>query len=321
MEKVNTPDSSRLTILWLLLSALITWGTIIALLRWIDLGEIVLLLERSNKMGLVLGFILFALINLLKAERLHYVTISKMSLPRYELLGVVCLYNLLTSILPSGLGEFSYPLLLKMRRHATFGSGISAVLVTRLLDLLSVVIAGAIAVLVLNRQRDTSTEWVTLLMALLLFCVLMALLIKYISANVRGLEHFKTIARRFQDAVTPILAAKHFGQLLFLTTSIWFGSYVVCWWVAQSIHILLNGQETILGLSLVLLLSVLPFKGLMGLGTQQAGWVFGLTLVGWAPQSAFEVGVSMHLVLLSYTLLLGGLGWIVLMSRSSPSAA
>jgi hypothetical protein len=71
----------------------------------------------------------------------------------------------------------------------------------------------------------------------------------------------------------------------------------------------LKGCQVVVGLSFVLIFSALPFKGVLGLGTHHAGWVIGLTLLGWSPQAALDIATLFHLILLGYTLLLGGLGW------------
>ena len=56
------------------------------------------------------------------------------------------------------------------------------------------------------------------------------------------------------------------------------------------------------------LANLLPVNGFAGFGTQEAGWVLGMSLCGIDPEIALAIGVSAHLVQLGNVVLFGVLG-------------
>ncbi len=56
------------------------------------------------------------------------------------------------------------------------------------------------------------------------------------------------------------------------------------------------------------LANLLPVNGFAGFGTQEAGWVLGMSLCGIDPELALAIGVSAHLVQLGNVVLFGVLG-------------
>jgi hypothetical protein len=56
------------------------------------------------------------------------------------------------------------------------------------------------------------------------------------------------------------------------------------------------------------LANLLPVNGFAGFGTQEGGWVVGMSLWGVDPELALAIGVSAHLVQLGNVVLFGLLG-------------
>jgi hypothetical protein len=66
-------------------------------------------------------------------------------------------------------------------------------------------------------------------------------------------------------------------------------------------------------LSVRTLLLALPLQGVAGLGTTQLWWVTALVLLGHPLEQAIVIGTSVHLLDLSVSLVLAGLGWVALL--------
>ena len=66
-------------------------------------------------------------------------------------------------------------------------------------------------------------------------------------------------------------------------------------------------------LSVRTLLLALPLQGVAGLGTTQLWWVTALVLLGHPLEQAIVIGTSVHLLDLSVSLVLAGLGWAALL--------
>lgn len=60
------------------------------------------------------------------------------------------------------------------------------------------------------------------------------------------------------------------------------------------------------------LANLLPVNGFAGFGTQEAGWVFGMSLWGVDPELALAIGVGAHLVQLGNIILFGVLGHLAM---------
>ena len=59
------------------------------------------------------------------------------------------------------------------------------------------------------------------------------------------------------------------------------------------------------------LTSVLPFHGIAGAGTYEAGVVAGLAPYGLTPESALPLAVNLHLFILASSTLLGLIAWLI----------
>jgi hypothetical protein len=72
-------------------------------------------------------------------------------------------------------------------------------------------------------------------------------------------------------------------------------------------------------LSLRTLLLAVPVQGLGGLGTMQVWWTAGLTLLGWPAGVALTTSLAVHLVDLSVSLPQAAIGWLFAMTRRAES--
>ena len=59
------------------------------------------------------------------------------------------------------------------------------------------------------------------------------------------------------------------------------------------------------------LTGVLPFHGIAGAGTYEAGVVAGLAPYGLAPESALPLAVNLHLFILASSALFGLIAWLI----------
>jgi hypothetical protein len=190
-------------------------------------------------MGLMLCFIGFVLINLLKTARLQHATLFSTKPAMKELFGVVCVYNLLTTVIPAGLGELSYPPLLKARQKASLVSGFSAVFVTRLLDVVTVIVFGLLALAIAAPLSVwNSLRWWMVVFALVAI-VGAVILLKLIFSNVAGrfLTHLQSIpilqqvggaGKRLLMAIASSVTPEKIAPVLLFTLGIWLGSYIMC---------------------------------------------------------------------------------------------
>ena len=313
--------------IWVTLSVLVTLITLVFLAHWISIVRILYLFRNSDAGLMILGFTLFAIANWVKAVRLRRLTVE-VSVSLVQMFRIVCLYNMMSSLMPAGLGEASYPALVKMRYRIPLSAGTSAVLISRLFDLVSVASCCA-AVLWASGLANSHLAWLALAGSLAFLIGLGTIFLASASEAARDylrwLEEVAepvgaliTFLQRMQGVIARIASAKEIVLVTLLTIAIWLSAYGVSWIASRSIHLPLGFRANFLGASLSILLSVLPVKGVAGLGTAHAGWVMGLVLLGWPPQTALDLAVSMHLIITAYTVLLGLLGLSVFVPSVTP---
>lgn len=318
--------SPKNNVLWFVLSIALTFITFAAFAAFADISRILSLLRQSHPHEIFLGFILFAVANIIKAARLRWVT-SVGTPDIVTMLGIVFVYNLLTTILPAGIGEAYYPLLLRSRQRGGLSVGVSAVLLSRIFDVLCVCIAATIAFLLVAPQHLRIYTWVLIGIALGVCGGIAAVLLLGRSVAFRRYLHWQAVAmpllrqptvfiERVQCTLAEVASWKRVGMIALLSIFIWITTYVACWMITQGFYLTLTLATVVLCISLSLLVSAMPIKGLLGLGTQQVGWVFTLTMIGWSAQAALDVALSSYLILLVYTFVLGVGGQILLLVSS-----
>jgi uncharacterized membrane protein YbhN (UPF0104 family) len=76
-------------------------------------------------------------------------------------------------------------------------------------------------------------------------------------------------------------------------------------------------SQTVLGATAAVVSGFLPIGGIGSFGTQEAGWALGFVLVGLERSQAVASGFGVSLVTLSYCILLGLVGAVVLRPGTS----
>jgi hypothetical protein len=313
------------TSVWAALSVAITAASIIVVVKWMSPSEMLALLARGHRGGLALGFLLFALANALKSERLRRLTPEAAGTGRAAHFSMVCVYNLMSSLMPAGLGEASYAAMLRMRHGGSMAAGLSAVVVTRLMDLWAVPGFAVAALWAAAAHRAPHRGWLTALLALGAVAAVVSLPYVKKSRRVRQAWARATGDTDEGGAVQPLRVAgaawRSRVPLVVLTVAYWTAGYCSAFAAARALGLPLGFAEVIEGNSLALLASALPIKGALGFGTQHVGWVAGLAIFGWSGRDALAAAIPIHLVGAAYTIVLGGVGWVLGLGRRLAPAA
>lgn len=216
---------------------------------------------------------------------------------------LVLLHNLLNNLLPMRSGEASFPVLMKREFGVPVSRSLPGLLYLRLLDLHFLLFLAA-AVLFAG---DGVGGWVVpLILAPLPF-----------------------LAFRFQEAVRDrmgsramvkrALAGLPHRTSLFWTTFLWTGlnwvvKLLVFAWLLQAFQPMPPGTA-LLGSVTGELSSVLPFHGLAGAGTYEAGVLAGLLPLGIEVDAALPAAVNLHLFVLGSSVLGAGVALVFPLGR------
>ena len=214
---------------------------------------------------------------------------------------LVLLHNLLNNLLPMRSGEASFPILMSRQFGVPYARSIPALVYLRVLDLHFVILLG---VVVLSLARGSPPWIVAGLLAPLPYGIFLiqGSLDRWLEAR-KGRWH--ALARRGLGGLpsSPVL----FWTVWFWTVVNWSVKLLVLAWILRAFFPM-PFSSAFVGTTTGELSSVLPFHGIAGAGTYEAGVLAGLLPLGVPLDGAVQAAVNLHLFLLGLSILAGVLG-------------
>jgi uncharacterized protein (TIRG00374 family) len=240
--------------------------------------------------------------------------------PRYRRIWILSgAHNLASYVLPAKTGEASWVVYLRTFTGVPSAPGIASLVVSRLLD--AAVLASALSVACMylasagghGQLQEIAKYGSPLALTGILLAALSIrgdLLVHLLSRALRlaRLNHWargEQLVQKITDIAHAMRVAskgKTLGLAALITLPVWFcifGFYAV---LARGMGITegsgfdLSFPEAVFGSSLAVLANLLPINGAAGVGTQEAGWVFGFVLLGVEQSRALVVGLAVHFV-------------------------
>ena len=317
--------------LHLLLLGGLTVGIIALLLRYVTLADIAAALASVGPAWLGASFLLYILSTTLRAARFQYLLRGRIRFP--AMLRIVYLQNLANNLLPNMLGELSFVYLAKRESDISSGEAGATLVVARLFDLLAVFGLTVVALLLLPSppsQFSTLLFWFGVFLALL-FCVITVSLV-HEHRVVALSERFAAFSRLDRISVVPwalrkmrqVIAALHTmreGRTLLVCSlvslAVWGLAYAQVYILLAAMGSTVTFLTAALGTSLYRLASALPVYGIAGFGTVELTWSAAFVLLGMSAHDAIISGFAVHIIMLSYAVLLGVIAsWLHSLSRA-----
>jgi uncharacterized membrane protein YbhN (UPF0104 family) len=217
---------------------------------------------------------------------------------------LILLHNLLNNLLPMRSGEVSFPILMQREFRVPFSRSLPGLLYLRLLDLHFLLFLATLVLL----SGEAPIGWV--------FPVLLALLPLAVYAAQEGLRsRYEKRSGRLTGLLRKGLAGFPSKPGLFWATWLW---TAVNWGVKLLVFAWVLRAFTPMPLPAALmgsvtgeLSSVLPFHGLAGAGTYEAGVMAGLVPLGIGLEPAAVGAVNLHLFVLGVSVLTGLLALVL----------
>ena len=257
--------------------------------------------------SLLIALVLVGFSHLLRAARVYdyFRTDTIGQFPRC--LKVVLQHHLLNNLLPMRSGELSFPLFMSRYLEIPVQRSVPALAWFRFLDFHTIIGLAALVA----AQHFLSPWWLSLIL-LLLWLGLPILMIRI----TRNLEAALSGPRgKLASRVRMLLSGLPQSRGIFYRTWLW---TIINWSFKLSVFAWLMGQfgevsfhAAWVGATVGDLTSVLPFHGIAGAGTYEAGVVAGLAPYGLAPESALPLAVNLHLFILVSSGVLGLIAWLI----------
>jgi uncharacterized membrane protein YbhN (UPF0104 family) len=228
-------------------------------------------------------------------------------------------------ILPGPSGDATFVVLARTRLRAPVAVGTGAVVLSRLLDLASLLLvalvmaplagvrlprpllAGGVALAILIGAGLTAVFWGRPRRALVAWLERLALP--------------RSIHDRLHLAIEELGSGSRPALLVAATLAARVATGLQYFALFAAIDQPLSPVEVWFALSIRTLLLAVPIQGLAGLGTTQVWWTAGLTLLGWPADEALAASLAVHLLDLGISLPQAAAGWVLLISGAGPRAA
>lgn len=295
----------------------ITVALLVLLLSRTSFGDIAATLKSIRLDYLGIGFLLYMMSYLFRTMRFTILLNKKINFR--EMFKVECLHNAANNIMPARTGELSYVYLIKKWYNVPLNDGTASLIVARVMDYITISLLFFIA---LGIERFPGINiwiiWAILAFLGLLFILLLLMVFYKNFINLPGSifnkiglvnnRAAKYLLEKSNSLITGLqsMGSHHtmFGSFL-VSMAIWVIIALMYWVLGKGMNLSLNFTEMIVATTFFELATVLPVSGLGGFGTSESGWVIGLVIMGISLKSSINMGFSLHIITLVFSIIMG----------------
>lgn len=306
-------------------SLVVTVGLLILVLRAIHPAELAETLKGVSPGLLVLAALAAFGFAVARAWRYHVILGTERVASTRALLPITLASWGVSLVLPGPTGDGSFIWLIRSRLQTPITLGAGAVIVSRLLDVVSLVLIALLTAPLAGGIVPRIALVLGSVVAIAVVAGLVGLFWDRPRHAIVGQLVRLPVAGRLVARVEPALhelgggsrplalivstaAARLATSIQYLALFAAIGQPLSYWqvWFALSIRTLLLG---------------IPIQGIGGLGTGQLWWTGALTLLGWPFEDALAASLAIHLLDLAISLPQGGAGWALLFFNRRRQAA
>ncbi len=319
----------------LILSILITVGIIFVLLLQISLKDLYILLRTINPLWAALGSIAFFLATLFRTLRFKWLIYSK-AISFSDLFRITAYYHLSLMVLPSKLGELSFPYLLNKNSGTSVTEGLASLIVSRVYDFVIILMILLFVSLGFQGFFNLNPSLVISLVTLLIGFMVFGLF--YMSTCLRGLSKVLGrlsnwtgsrnarfvlwIQRKISDMAEDFYAIKsrntHFHVSLTSLAS-WVMIFCTFYAYMKGFGVDISFTKMVLGSTVGVIANALPISGIGNWGTLEAGWAAGFLMVGLSKEKAIATGFGVHIIIFVVCALISFFCWGTYQKQKNPS--
>jgi uncharacterized protein (TIRG00374 family) len=310
----------------ILLSLFITALILFALLSQISLKDLYTLLKTVDPIWAALGAAGYILALLFRAVRFRWLIHSK-SIPLSELFRITVFHNLSIMVLPSKLGELSYPYFINKISGMSMTEGLASLITSRVYDFFTILMIFLFASIGFQSFFKNNLFFIILLTALLLGLIFLAFfhmssLLRWFSdisgkiskwRGSKSIKSFLWIQRKINEVAEDFYAiqARRTYLPVSLTTLIsWIMAFWMCYAFLRGFGIDLSFWRVIFGSTVGLIASALPISGFGNWGTLEAGWAAGFLIAGLSKEKAIASGFGLHIFIFIICAVMSFICWV-----------
>jgi len=314
-----------------ILPVLITIGIIILLFTQISVKDLYVLLKGVDLQWAFLGAMGYLLAILSRALRYRWLIHSR-EVPLSDLFRISVFYHLSLMVLPSKLGELTYPYFLNKLSGMTMTEGLASLIASRFYDFFTIFIIFFIAFIGIQSLFHVNPLLMILLIAFLIGLTFLAFsymsdLLKLFSKMLGRIFEWTGLSRRksFQWILEKIhdiagdfdaiKAKRTYLPVTIATLSSWVFSYWMFYAFLRGFGISTSFMKVVFGSTVAIIANVLPISGVGNWGIMELGWAAGFNWVGLTKVEAITTGFGVHIFLFLMATVVGLLCWVTLKKR------
>lgn len=320
-----------MTLKRLIIPILITIGIILLLFTQISLKDLFALLKSMDLKWALLGAFGYLLAILFRALRYRWLIHSK-KVPLSDLFRISIFYHLSLMVLPSKLGELTYPYFLNRLSGMAMTEGLASLIASRIYDFFTILIIFFIAFLGFQSLFHINPFLMTFLVIILIGLIFltffyMSSLMKLFSSGLEevskwiGLSEkksFQWTQKKIHDIAEDfdaIKARRTYVPVTLASLASWILSYWMFYAFLKGFGISTDAMKVVFGSTIAIVANVLPISGLGNWGILEAGWAAGFMLVGLSKVEAIATGFGVHILLFLTSALMSFFCWMTLKKR------
>lgn len=315
---------------WRIISIVVASALIVFMLSLIQWGDFFDVLSRLSWQSLAFAFIVYVSLNLWRSFR-FVVLLNRDDLSVLRVFPIALYHNFLVRLLPFKLGEFTYIVLMRNRLNVPVEEGVSSLFGSRLLELLLIVLVGAVSLLL---SGEIVPNQGGLAIVLVVFCLIggiigfyfIGTIIRFVNRLLVRFDSVSLIAKlveRLQILASEFDRIRHpaiFAKALFWSCFTYGSSFAVNWILLVAVGINVDPVTLIILVSLGMFAAAFPFN-ISGFGAVELSWTLGLTtLVGLSRSEATSIGLMLNGFHLIAAAISGIIGYIVVQMTRNEKA-
>jgi uncharacterized protein (TIRG00374 family) len=241
-------------------------------------------------------------------------------------------------VLPSKLGELSYPYLLKRIGATNVTEGLASLIVSRVYDFFIILAILLFVSIGFGGLFEVHPSLIILLVVVLLGFIVFALLymsrfLRWLS-NVSGRMTTRTgsrnvkLVRWMQEKMNAmaedfyaIEARKTYFPVSLTSLVSWVMIFFTFFAYMKGFGVDIPLAKMIFGSTVGVIANALPISGIGNWGTLEAGWAAGFLMVGLSKEKAIATGFGVHIIVFIVCVLMSFFCWVTLKRQKNPSPA
>jgi len=313
------------------ISFLVTLVILFILFTQISLRDLFNLLIRIHPLWAVLGYAAYFIATLSRALRFRWLIHSK-EISIEELFRISVFYHLSLMVLPSKLGELSYPYLLNRMAGISMTEGLASLIVSRVYDFFIILVIFIFSSVAFQNLFEVNLLFVLLLTLLLILVIAVAFfymnhLLIWISSvcgwffKILRKKESKTslwVQKQIHEISEDFCAIRAKKTYLAVTlTSIisWFGIFSTFQAFLLGFGVKISFLKVLFGSTVAVIANALPIGGIGNWGTLEVGWAAGFVMTGLPKEQAIATGFGVHILVFIACALLGLFSWVTLKKK------